>query len=145
MEEDAPQPDIHLWILPEYGGQARMQGLYACGAPELATEVSRSSTSYDLHQKKELFRSAGVQEYVTILLREREIRWHRLVGGKYELLPVSPEGILRSVIFPGLWLDVQPFLEGDVRRVLETLHRGLASPEHAAFVAELARRKSCRQ
>src|SRR5437763_11970809 len=29
MEEDAPQPDVHLWILPEYGGQARRQGLYA--------------------------------------------------------------------------------------------------------------------
>src|SRR3989442_193806 len=61
MEEDAPQPDVHLWILPEYGGQARLQGLYPGGAPELATEVCRSSTAYDLHQKKDLYRSAGVQ------------------------------------------------------------------------------------
>ena len=59
-----------------------------------------------------------------------------------KLLPVSADGILRSVIFPGLWLEVQPFLDGNMRRVLETLHRGLQSPEHDAFVAELVRRKS---
>jgi Uma2 family endonuclease len=142
MKKDAPQPDVHLWILPEYGGQAGMRGPYPRGAPELATEVCHSSTAYDLHQKKELYRSAKVREYVAILLREQEVRWHRLVRGKYELLPVSKDGILRSVIFPGLWLEAQPFLEGDMRRVLETLHRGLESPEHAAFIADLARRKS---
>jgi Uma2 family endonuclease len=142
MKKDAPQPDVHLWILPKYGGQAGIQGPYPRGAPELATEVCRSSTAYDLHQKKDLYRSARVREYVAVLLREQEVHWHRLVGGKYKLLRVSPDGILRSVIFPGLWLEVQPFLEGDMRRVLETLHRGLESPEHAAFVAELARRKS---
>jgi Uma2 family endonuclease len=142
MGEDVPQPDVHLWVLPEYGGQARLQGPYPRGAPELAAEVCLSRTAYDLHQKKDLYRSAGVQEYVAILLREREVRWHRLVGGNYELLPISSQSLIRSVIFPGLWLDVQPFLEGDMRRVLETLHGGLQSPEHAAFVAELARRKS---
>jgi Uma2 family endonuclease len=141
MEEDAPQPDVHLWILPEYSGQAGMRGPYPQGAPELATEVCRSSTAYALHQKKDLYRTAGVREYVAVLLREREVRWHRLVGGDYELVPISPQGIIRSLIFPGLWLEVQPFLEGDMRRVLETLNRGLQSPEHAAFVAELAGRK----
>jgi len=78
MEEDAPQPDVHLWILPEYGGQAHVQGLYPRGAPELATEIFRSSTAYDLQQKKDLYRSAGVQEYVAVLLWEREVRWHSL-------------------------------------------------------------------
>src|SRR5262249_13875242 len=99
------------------------------------------STAYDLHQKKDLYCSAGVQEYVAVLLREREVRWHRLIGGEYELLPISPQGLLCSVIFPGLWLDVPPFLAGDMRPVLETLHQGLQSTEHAAFVAELTTRR----
>jgi Uma2 family endonuclease len=141
MADDAPQPDVHLWILPEYGGQGRRQGKYARGAPELATEVCWSSTAYDLHQKKELYRSAGVQEYVAVLLREREVRWHCLINGDYELLPPPPRGILRSVIFPGLWLQVKAFLEGDMRRVLEVLHQGLQSPEHAAFVIELEKKR----
>jgi Uma2 family endonuclease len=142
MRKDAPQPDVHLWILPEYGGQARITGRYPRGAPELATEVCHSSTAYDLHQKKDLYGAAGVQEYVAVLLREREVRWHRLVGGQYEVLPASPDGIIRSVTFPGLWLEARPFLEGDMRRVLETLNRGLQSPEHGAFVAELGNRKA---
>src|SRR5205814_1183188 len=58
MLEDAPQPDVDLRILPEYGGQSGMKGPYSLGAPELAAEVCLSSTAYDLHQKLELYQSA---------------------------------------------------------------------------------------
>ena len=40
--KDVPQPDISLRILPEYGGQSRVEGEYAKGAPELIVEVSGS-------------------------------------------------------------------------------------------------------
>src|SRR5262245_30747645 len=63
MLGDAPQPDDHLRILPEHGGQSWVEGDYAHGAPELAAEVTRSRTTYDLHQKKNLYEPAGVQEY----------------------------------------------------------------------------------
>src|SRR5262245_29095966 len=33
---DAPQPDVHLRLLPEYGGKCWVQGTYLGGAPELA-------------------------------------------------------------------------------------------------------------
>ena len=51
------------------------------------------------------------------------------------------DGTLRSRAFPGLWLDPAALLAGDIAAVLATLERGLASPEHAAFVAELAGRR----
>jgi Uma2 family endonuclease len=140
-EEDAPQPDCDLRILPEYGGQSRMEGEYSAGAPELLAEVCLSSTSYDLHQKYDLYEQAGVQEYLALLLREQEVRWHRLVEGKFQVMAPGGDGILRSLVFPGLWLDPAALLAEDKQRMLAVLQQGLQSPEHAAFVAELAKRK----
>jgi hypothetical protein len=56
------------------------------------------------------------------------------------LLPVSADGIIRSCVFPGLWLDVKPLLDGDMSRVLAVLQQGLQSTEHTTFVAQLTRR-----
>lgn len=67
--EDVPQPDLFLRILPEHGGQSRIEGVYTAGAPELIVEVSGSSLSRDLGIKLDLYRRVGVQEYLTVLLR----------------------------------------------------------------------------
>ena len=44
---------------------------------------------------------------------------------------------MRSEVFPGLWLDPRALLTQDWPRLLAVLGQGLASPEHAAFVARL--------
>jgi Uma2 family endonuclease len=141
-EDDAPQPDTALRILPEYGGQSRTQGRYAAGAPEFAAEISVSSTSYDLHQKLEVYQEAGVQEYLAVLMREREVRWHRLTEGRFAVVPPPADGVYRSVVFPGLWLDAPALLAGDLARVLAVLNQGIASAEHQAFVEQLAAQRS---
>src|SRR4051812_4970632 len=138
MAEDCPQPDADLRILPEYGGGSGMEGAYAAGAPELITEISLSRRSVALGARLELYRSAGVREYLVFLVAPRELRWYRLVGDTYQLATFSADGILRSEVFPGLWLDVAALLEGDMAHVLTVLQQGLQSPEHAAFVAALA-------
>lgn len=46
-----------------------MAGKFAQGAPELLAEIALSSTSYDLHQKLELYLSAGVLEYLVVSLQ----------------------------------------------------------------------------
>ena len=51
---DVPQPDPTLRILPEYGGQSRVEGSYASGAPELIVEVAMSSRARDFGAKKRL-------------------------------------------------------------------------------------------
>jgi Uma2 family endonuclease len=141
-EDSAPQPDTSLRILPEYGGQSRTEGQYAAGAPEFLAEVCLSSTAYDLHQKLDVYQEAGVQEYLAVLMREREVRWHRLAGGIFEVVTAPADGIYRSAAFPGLWLDAAALLAGDLARVLAVLGEGLRSPEHTAFVAQLAARRS---
>jgi Uma2 family endonuclease len=140
--EEAPQPDTSLRILPEYGGQSRMEGRYAAGAPEFLAEVCLSSTAYDLHQKLEVYQEAGVQEYLAVLMREREVRWHRLATGHFEVVPAPADGIYRSAVFPGLWLYAPSLLAGDLARVLAVLNQGIHSPEHAAFVDHLAARRT---
>ncbi|HVW37715.1 MAG TPA: hypothetical protein VHB99_10440 [Pirellulales bacterium] len=91
-----------------------------------------------MHVKYELYQAAKVPEYLAVLLYEREIRWHVLEGGAYRLLPPDAGGLWRSRIFPGLWLDGQALLAGDVARVLERLHEGLQSPEYRQFAERLA-------
>ena len=141
MEENAPQPDTSLWLLPECGGQARMRGPLLEGTPEFLAEVCLSSTAYDLHQKLEVYQDHGVLEYLAVLMRERQIRWHRLVNGRFEVVPPPADGVYRSAVFPGLWLDAAALLAGDLSRVLAVLQQGIQSPEHAAFVQQLAARR----
>lgn len=141
MEGDAPQPDTSLFVLPEYGGKARMKDELLAGAPEFLAEICLTSAAYDLHQKLELYQKAGVREYLAVLVHEREVRWHRLSRRKFIVVPVPADGVHRSTVFPGLWLDGAALLAGDLARVLAVLQDGLKSPEHAAFVARLAAQK----
>ncbi len=138
MLDDAPQPDMHMRIDKECGS-SWVEDRYLHGAPELIVETCVSSTSYDLHQKKDLYAAAGVKEYLAVLLEVGEVRWHRLVGDNYQLLPCSPDGLIRSVVFPGLWLNVTALLANDLRALLATLEKGLATPEHAEFIERISR------
>jgi Uma2 family endonuclease len=140
-EDNAPQPDTSLRILPEYGGQSRMQGRYPSGAPEFLAEVCLSSTAYDLHQKLEVYQEGGVQEYLAVLMLNHEVRWHRLAGEHFQVVPAPADGVYRSTVLPGLWLDATALLSGDLTRVLAILNQGIQSPEHSAFVAQLAARR----
>jgi hypothetical protein len=144
--DDAPQPDIYLRILAEYGGTSWVEeDGYLRGVPELLTEVCRSSAAYDLHVKLDLYEAARIPEYVAILLHEQEIRWHVLVPDRYQQMAPAADGLLRSHVFPGLWLDAKSLLAGDLQQVLARLQQGLQSPEHHRFVAELAARKAARE
>jgi Uma2 family endonuclease len=142
MQEGAPQPDTCLRIATECGGQSRIEGRYAVGAPEFLAEMCLSSTSYDLHQKLELYQSAGVREYLAVLLHEQEIRWHVRSGDVFEVTPLPPDGVYKSREFPGLWLHAEALLANDMVRVMATLNQGLQSPEHAEFVQQLQQKRS---
>ncbi|MGH7134214.1 MAG: Uma2 family endonuclease, partial [Pirellulales bacterium] len=136
--DGTPQPDLNLRLLPEYGGGSWVEEHYIQGAPELLVEVCASSASYDLHKKYNLYQSAGVPEYLALVVYEREIRWHVLSDGHYQLRSPGTDGLHRSPIFPGLWLDGPALFAGDLRRVLDCLQDGLNSGEHQEFVAKLA-------
>lgn len=131
-----PQPDASLFIVPEYGGQTTINAEgYLVGSPELLAEVALSSQSYDLHGKRRDYDRAGVQEYVVVLLREQRIVWFVRRAGAFAELEPGPDGIFRSEFYGGLWLDGEALLRCDTLRVHEVLRQGLASPDHARFLA----------
>jgi Uma2 family endonuclease len=137
-ENNEPQPDALLLIDPERGGQARIsEDDYVEGSPELVAEVSASSASYDLHAKQNVYRRNGVREYIVWRVLDQVIDWFVLRGTQYELLIPDTQGVLHSEVFPGLWLESVALLVHDMPRVLACLQHGLATPEHAAFVAKL--------
>jgi Putative restriction endonuclease len=138
--DNMPQPDCVLFIPAERGGQSRIdQDGYIAGAPEMVAEVATSRVSYDLHDKLHVYRRAGVSEYVVWRVLDGEIDWFVNRQGRFERLPLSADGIFRSTVFPGLWLDPAALLRGDVYAVLAIVQQGLNTPEHADFVAGLER------
>jgi hypothetical protein len=70
-------------------------------------------------------------------VEDAAVDWFVLRGGQYEALAPGADGLLRSEVFPGLWLDAQALIAGNLAHVLAVLHHGTTSPEHAAFVAHL--------
>ena len=106
------------------------------GAPELIAEIAHTSKSIDLHMKKKRYAHAGVLEYIVLCLKPAELRWFDLRNDCQ--LRADSDEVFRSVAFPGLWIGSKELLSNQYHPVMEILNRGLASAEHANFVAKLA-------
>jgi Uma2 family endonuclease len=136
--DNEPQPDALLRIEPEVGGNSRIsEDDYVEGAPELIAEIAASSASYDLNDKLNAYRRNGVREYIIWQLYENRIDWFSLQEGRYISLQPDATGIIRSQIFPGLWLSINALQAGNVPEVLAVLQTGIQTPEHQAFVERL--------
>ena len=136
--DNEPQPDALLRIEPEVGGNSRISDDdYVEGVPELIAEIAASSASYDLNDKLNAYRRNGVQEHTVWQIYENRLDWFSLQEGRY--VPLEPDGVgvIRSSVFPGLWLAVNALREGDLTEVLAVLQQGLQTAEHQVFVEHL--------
>lgn len=139
--DNEPQPDAVLLIDERAGGQSCLsEDDYIEGAPELVAEIAASSAAIDMNAKKNAYRRNGVQEYIVWQVFENKLDWFRLNEGEYVLLKSDAAGIVKSEVFPGLWLAVSAWLEGDMQKVLAVLQDGLNSPAHAEFVKRLEKK-----
>ena len=112
------QPDALLRIDEACGGQSRVGADgFIEGAPELVVEISGSSASYDLHAKLNIYRRAGVREYVV---------WR-----------VYEQGVFASRVFPGLRLPAESMLAGKLAAVLAAVQQGAQTQDHADFIKKL--------
>lgn len=129
------QPDALLRL--ESGGHSSIsQDGYIEGAPELIAEIAASSAAIDLHAKRNVCRRNGVREYLVWQTFESRLDWLEL-REVYASLTPDEDGIVRSHVFPGLWLKANAFVSEDLSGVLMELQKGLASREHGEFVANL--------
>ena len=135
--DNEPQPDAAMIIEPSAGGQAKLtDDGYVEGAPEFVAEIAGSSVSIDMNDKLQAYLRNGAREYVVWRVYDEAIDYFILREGKYVPL-TSSDGIVRSEVFPGLWLDVTALLRGDMATVLRILQQGLGTPEHTEFVKRL--------
>ena len=133
------QPDIVLVRDELVGGGARLtEDGYLEGVPELVVEIAASSAAIDLGNKRQVYRRNGVSEYIVWQSLEQRLDWFHLVAGDYQPLLPDEAGIIRSQVFPGLWLAVDAFKNNQMMDVLQVAQQGINTAEHARFVEKLA-------
>lgn len=137
--DNEPQPDVVLRLDEQVGGQSVIgaEG-YVEGAPEFIAEITASTATIDLGDKLQAYRRSGVREYLVWQVFDEQIDWFQLQEDEYIGLVPDAEGIMRSQIFPGLWLDRKAMIVGDMQRVMAVLQEGVSGSDHQTFVATLA-------
>ncbi|HYO26510.1 MAG TPA: Uma2 family endonuclease [Lacipirellulaceae bacterium] len=142
-EDNEPQPDVML-LLPAGAGSSAVVDAdgFVSGAPDLVCEVAASSVSIDMHAKLNAYRRNGVREYLVWRVEDGAIDWFELVDGRYVALPVDEGGVVRSRLFPGLWLDLPAMLRGDLAAVFFAVEQGTSTAEHGALKDRIASAKT---
>jgi Uma2 family endonuclease len=86
-------PDKVLYVggnAPQWEvGKPRRIDLETCRAPDLVAEISDTTLSTDLDEKKQLYAAMGIVEYWVIDVRGRQIWAFQLVDGRYEDCSIS--------------------------------------------------------
>lgn len=136
--DNVVQPDALLRIDERCGGQSRVtDDGFIEGAPELVVEISGSTVSYDLHAKLNVYRRAGVREYVVWRVYDGAVDWFVLDEGRYVAQTPDAQSCYQSQLFPGLILPVPALLAGELAQVLAAVQAGVQTSEHSAFVQRL--------
>ena len=102
----------------------------------LQTLVTRSSFQFTvspLENGDRLSCDEFERRYTAMPTNDQQIDWFCLQNGRYIDLLADADGITRSRIFPGLWLDRTSLLNGDMQKVLSVLQLGISSKEHNKF------------
>ena len=138
--DSEPQPDHVLFVRPEFGGRTSLKKeKFLAGPPELVAEIAHSSVSIDLHGKKDDYRRAGVLEYIVVCVAEKQVRWFDLTVDQE--LKFDEDRVVRSRVFPGLWIDSDALIQRDTKRLLNILQQCIATQQHQDFVKGLKSRK----
>jgi Uma2 family endonuclease len=133
-----PEPDGYLRVLETHGGRSRRAADgFVDGPAELVVEVSAATVRKDSGLKFDIYRRAGVLEYVLWKTETGGLEWFVRREDRFDPLPPDDDGVIRSEAFPGLWADTAALMRNDLAAAPATLQRGLASAEHAAFVERL--------
>lgn len=95
------------------------------------------SRPHHLNVKLRVYQRNGVKEYVVWRVLDEAVDWFVLQGTDYVKQTRPADGLHKSAVFPGLWVDPDELVRQSMDLVLKTLDRGLASPEHQTFVKQL--------
>ena len=112
--DNEPQPDASLFIDPARGGQARIsQDDYLEGAPELVAEVASSMPATTCTSSSTSIVAAAFAS-ISFGGCSTGISTGSCSARAYEAMAAGSDDILKSTVFPGLWLDPSALLKGDL-------------------------------
>ena len=93
------------------------------GAANLVVEVvSPDGRKRDWVEKLAEYEQMGVNEYWIIDPSQNRAEFRHLgEDGRYRLIPVDSEGVLRSEELPGVWLKVDWFWQEELPKLMDVL------------------------
>jgi len=134
-----PQPDVSVHLGKAYGGQSRIDADgYLEGAPEFVADVVRQRAEWPTGRVEALRRN-GVREFAVWRVDDCLIDWFVVRDGKQERLEMGADGVYRSRVLPGLWVDPVALLTDERARAMAVMRQGIASPEQGEFIERLKR------
>jgi len=136
-DDNEPQPDFSLRIESPVHGRTQIANDRTVGGPELVAEIAVTTVATDMNDKRDIYQQHGIPEYIIWRVEDQEIDWFVLRDNGYERLTPDANGILKSEVFPGLWLDPAAMIAGNAAQVHSVLQHGIATTEHADFVTRL--------
>lgn len=141
-ERNEAQPDLQLRIWSDYGGRTVVTpDQYLSGPPELVIDLFNTRINLDLSKKLIMYQTQGVHEYLAVYAHEATIQWFVWPDGEQGL---NPDGILKSVAFPGLWIHSEALFQERLSDLKATLLDGLNQSAHAEFITKLQETRSAR-
>jgi Uma2 family endonuclease len=120
MEYSGREPDL-MFVATEH--LAALRGTFLEGPADLVVEiVSPESAGRDRGEKFYEYEAAGIPEYWLLDPQTRRAEFYQLgPAGQYQLIAPDSQGIYRSAVLPGLWLQVDWLWQQPLPRVLDVL------------------------
>ena len=122
LTKSGREPDVFFVIKSNLD---RVNEKFFAGPPDLVIEViSDESVSRDRIDKFEEYEDAGVAEYWIIDPRPHRRRADFYIlgaDGKYQPVPLTAEGVYRSTVLPGFWLNVNWLWAEPLPKLMPTL------------------------
>ncbi len=132
------EPDL---VFVANGHMERVKETYLDGTADLVIEiVSADSVGRDRGEKYYEYEQAGIPEYWLIDSRTHRAEFYQLQGGYYQPVLPDAEGVYRSRVLAGFWLNVK-WLQQDPLPAVEDVLLDVGGQDYAARQIERLRRR----
>ena len=126
-----------LWLTPGSVPDVRPRWRRCVGVPQLLVEVTGSVRTKVFRQRLRVYEQSEVREFLVVTGDPRDIALYTRQGRYLVQVPPADDGVYRSRVVRGLWLDSAALFSDDLNAMVACIDRGMATEEYAAFVARL--------
>ena len=132
FDDQIEYPDFMVMIGSGHHKQCEpdYENNYFVGPPNFILEVHEDLKSRFVKDRKSLFSSSGVQEYLIVNESLTKIEWNRLVNNKFKVISPDRDGLIKSSSLPGLWIPIDAIKKRDNWSIMASIEHGVTRREH---------------